>query len=378
MQLMARRKGKSRYRISDWQQRYLEGEEIEDAAAAGKGMGRRGVKLREDRFALSDEEMDGLPHAEGMVVGLFRGGAAVRVERHELLCGIAKTFRAPEGYSPLAVGDDVTVALARRLDAPAGSLDKNRADGMILSRRDRRSVLSRPRPTGGRFADPYRDDTVEKVLAANMDGLLIVASTRRPRVRHTTVDRFLIIAERGELKPMVVVNKTDIKPPDGKMVSQLRELDVPTVCCSAVSGDGLEELRRMLAGSRNVLAGPSGVGKSTLINALIPEANAATRTVRAKDERGRHTTSSAVVYELPEGGLIVDTPGIRELGIDLEARDLPWYFPDIAEHALNCKFNDCTHTNEPDCAVQQAVESGQLPERRYESYLRILESLQDG
>jgi ribosome biogenesis GTPase len=375
---MARRKGKSKHRISDWHQRYLEGEDIEDATARRQAMSRREVKLREDRFALSDEEMDGLPRVDGMVTGLFRGGAAVRVEGTELLCGIAKTFRAPEGRSPLAVGDDVTVALAHPLEADPAELDRDRADGMILSRQDRRSVLARPRPTGGRHADPYRDETQEKVIAANMDVLLVVASTRQPKVRHTAVDRFLIVAERGELRPVVAVNKIDVEPADEQLVAQLRELDVPTVCCSALRGDGLEELRPLLAGRRSVLAGPSGVGKSTLVNALVPGADVATRSVRMKDERGRHTTSSASVYDLPGGGLLVDTPGVRELGIDLEARDLPWYFPDIAAHAADCKFNDCTHTEEPDCAVRAAVERGELPPRRYESYLRILESLLEG
>ncbi|MFP3937950.1 MAG: ribosome small subunit-dependent GTPase A [Phycisphaerae bacterium] len=374
---MPRRKGKSKYRIRDVSKLYEEGRDVEDLAAGKSGMGRRGVKLREDRFALSDEEIDGLPCAEGMVTGLFRGGASVRVDRRELLCGIAKTFRAPEGFSPLAVGDDVTVALATPLEEIATEGNKDRADGMILSRQDRRSALIRPRPVGGRVTDPYRDDPVKQVIAANMDVLLIVASTREPKVRHTTIDRFLIVAEHGEMKPVVVVNKIDLHKPEERLVAQLHELSISTVCCSAVTGDGVEELREILAGKRSVLAGPSGVGKSTLINALIPEANAATRSVRAKDERGRHTTSSAVVYDLPDEGLIVDTPGVRELGIDLQVRDLPWYFPDIAEHALNCRFNDCTHTIEPQCAVKEAVEMGRLPQRRYDSYLRILESLQE-
>ncbi|MGC9455536.1 MAG: ribosome small subunit-dependent GTPase A [Phycisphaerae bacterium] len=374
---MPRRKGKSKYRIRDVSKLYEEGRDVEDAAGKS-GMGRRGVKLREDRFALSDEELNGQPRAEGMVSGLFRGGASVRVEGRELLCGIAKTFRAPEGFSPLAVGDDVTVALATALEEITPDGNKDRADGMILSRRDRRSALVRPRPSGGRVADPYRDEAAKQVIAANMDVLLIVAATREPKVRHTAIDRFLIVAEHGELKPVVVFNKIDLEKPEEHVVAQLRDLSIPAVCCSAVTGDGLDELREALAGNRSVLAGPSGVGKSTLINALIPDANAATRSVRAKDDRGRHTTSSAVVYDLTDGGLIVDTPGVRELGIDLEVRDLPWYFPDIAEHALNCKFNDCTHTIEPDCAVKEAVEAGRLPRRRYDSYLRILESLQEG
>ncbi|MCK4602480.1 MAG: ribosome small subunit-dependent GTPase A, partial [Phycisphaerae bacterium] len=143
----------------------------------------------------------------------------------------------------------------------------------------------------------------------------------------------------------------------------------------AVTGQGLEDLRAALLGRRSVLAGASGVGKSTLINALVPEADAATRAIRMKDQRGRHTTSAAVVYDLPKGGVIIDTPGIRELGVGLKAGELPWYFPEFEPLSPQCKFNNCTHTHEPDCAVVRAVEEGNILPRRYESYLRILESL---
>jgi ribosome biogenesis GTPase len=119
------------------------------------------------------------------------------------------------------------------------------------------------------------------------------------------------------------------------------------------------------------------VGKSTLINALIPEADAATNTVREKDNRGRHTTSQARIYDVPhlDGGLIIDTPGIRELDLGVTAEELPWYFPEIEAVAPNCKFRDCTHTHEPGCAVQTAVEAGEIPPRRFESYLRMLNTV---
>ena len=115
-----------------------------------------------------------------------------------------------------------------------------------------------------------------------------------------------------------------------------------------------------------------------LINAIVPGAHAATRTVRAADERGRHTTSAAVVYNLSEGGILVDTPGIRELGMRLDATELPWYFPEFEPLAPNCRFNNCTHTHEPECAVIRAVEAGDIVQRRYESYLRILDTLSEG
>jgi len=132
---------------------------------------------------------------------------------------------------------------------------------------------------------------------------------------------------------------------------------------------------KVIGGRRSVLAGASGVGKSTLVNALVPGANLPTGPVRQKDQRGRHVTAAASVHELPGGGLIVDTPGIRELAMGIEATELPWYFPEIAELTPRCRFNDCTHSHEPGCAVRAAVEAGAISARRYRSYLRILETL---
>ena len=118
------------------------------------------------------------------------------------------------------------------------------------------------------------------------------------------------------------------------------------------------------------------MGKTALLNAIVPGTNAATKAIGRKDQRGRHTTSSAIVYELPGGGLIVDTPGVRELGMKLRADDLSWYFPEFEPLSPKCHFNDCTHTHEPDCAVRQAVEEGTVSPRRYESYLNLLASLE--
>jgi ribosome biogenesis GTPase len=315
---------------------------------------------------------------EGMVVGLFPGGAMVRVGDEVLLCQIAKTFRAPQGVTPLAVGDDVTVALTQSAHQ-TGDLeaDRDRSDGMVLQRQLRRTVLSRPQPRSGKRRDEYGTETFEKVIAANMDVLLIVAATCQPALRRGLIDRYLIVAERGELAPVLVVNKIDITRPNEAMLGDFASLGLDIVLCSAMRGDGLSDLRERMAGKRSILAGASGVGKSTLINALIPAAHAATCEVRASDERGRHTTSAASVYDLSDGGILVDTPGIRELGLRFDAQLLPWYFPEFDPHAAECRFNDCSHTHEPHCAVIAAVDAGQIPPRRYDGYLRLLETLEE-
>jgi len=378
---VAKRKGKSRDRIRDWVRRFRSGEQPDDLKAPREKFAPRQIKLGEGRFAAAeDSELAGARQAEGMVTGFFPGGAFVRVGQEELLCGIAKTFRPPaegERTSPLAVGDQVTLADMRAAHEGQGPGDRDRADGMILSRRLRRTVLARPLPMRGKRTDEYATESFQKVIAANMDVLLIVAATRQPRLRPVLLDRFLIIAERGDLTGVVVLNKTDLAEPDEQVLADLAQRGVETFCCSAVTGDGVDALRQRLLGYRSVLAGASGVGKSTLINALVPGADIETRPVRAKDDRGRHTTTAAIVHDLPAGGVLVDTPGLRELGLDMSATELPWYFPEFEALAPRCKFNDCTHTHEPNCAVIAAAEAKEIPFRRYERYLRLLESIDE-
>ncbi len=373
---MAKEKGKSRKRIRDWQQRYHAGEEIEDLVPRQARIGAKGVKLGPGSFAGAEEILEDLPTTEAMVTGVFRRGAFVRVEKEQLFCGIAKTFRAPESTSPLVVGDMVTIAMTRpeHTDGQVES-DRNRMDGMILSREPRETVLARPLPRSRKRRDKYDTDTFDKAIAANMDTLLIVSSTRQPPLREGLIERYLIIAERGELTPVLVINKIDLERPPRRVVSSFSRLDVRVIPTSAVSGKGLRKLTKALKDKRSILVGASGVGKTALVNALIPGTDAITRSVRSKDQRGRHTTSAATVYDLPRGGMIVDTPGIRELGLHLNASELPWYFPEFEQHASACKFNDCTHTHEPGCAVISAVQSGEIPPRRYQSYLHLLQSL---
>lgn len=369
---MTKRKGKSQRRKKNWQQIYHSGKETGDFSRRQK-VPIPAVKLPPWRLDRA-EELDDLPRTEGMVVGMFPGGATVRVGRENLLCGIAGTFRAPQGATALAVGDVVTVAMTRIQPGDAAASDKDRADGMIVSRQPRNTALSRPRPRSGKRRDEH-DAVFEKVIAANMDVLLIVAATRQPPLRHGIIDRFLIIAERGELKPILVINKIDLGVPDENVLADFRSLGIDIRPCSAITGEGLEALHAAIVDRRSVLAGASGVGKSTLINTMIPGADAPTREVRAKDDRGRHTTAGAVVYDLPGGGIIVDTPGIRELGLHLERGELPWYFPEFEAFSQQCRFNNCTHTHEPDCAVIAAVREGKVLSRRYQGYLRILETL---
>lgn len=378
---MPRRKGKSQRRIKDWQQRFRDAEADSLDADSAETLQPLRVKLPPNRPGtnLDETSAEQIPHGEeamAMVTGLFPGGAAVRIGAEDLLCRLAGTFRPPKGSSALAVGDEVAVVLTQeRHVSGEKEIDRERTDGVILYRRPRRSALSRPQPTSGKRRRQYDDDAFEKVIAANMDTLLIVASVRQPQIRPALIDRFCIVAERGEMQPMVVINKIDLCKPDKRLLAELTAGGIEVFQCSAATGKGLKKLLKVLQGRRSILAGASGVGKSTLVNALVPGADLAVRQIRMKDQRGRHVTSAATLHEIPAGGLLVDTPGVRELAVEMDATELAWYFPELAEFSPRCKFNDCTHTHEPDCAVIAAVEADEIPHRRYQSYLRILETI---
>lgn len=372
---MAKGKGKSRRRIKDWRPQDVDGQDPAEAAPRQQKLSRRVVKLPPDRLAEAAANLDELSTRGGMVIGFYPGGVLVRTEGRDMLCSIAKTYRAPEGTSPLAVGDEVTVAMVFEGRAEAAAEDRDRADGAVIARQPRRTALARPQPRSGKRRSKHKPQIAEKVIVANMDALLIVAAVKHPPVRRRLIDRYLIAAERGELTPVVVINKIDLGRPDEHVLADVGELGVRTILTSAVTGDGLDEFASVLRGCRSVLAGASGVGKSTLINAVIPGAEASTQEVRRKNRRGRHTTAAAAVHQVPGGGMVVDTPGIRELGMPIEAAELPWYFPEFEQFCPECRFNNCTHTHEPDCAVLEAVEADKILRRRYESYLRLLATL---
>lgn len=253
--------------------------------------------------------------------------------------------------SLVVVGDEVAVA-----QLPDGT-------GAIASLSPRRTELSRPGFHG-----------LTHVMAANVDQLLIVQSARQPGFKRHLAERFLTIAGRGRMGALVVVNKCDLEDEAviRAWVAPLEVSGVPVLLTSAVAGQGIEALRAQLLGRISVLAGQSGVGKSSLVSALYPDVQIRTNTVSDWSTKGRHTTTSSRLYALPGGGYLADTPGIRELGLfDDQEGDVLGVFPEIAMAAGACKFRDCSHTHEPQCAVRAAVNRGQIDPDRYRHYLRL-------
>lgn len=212
----------------------------------------------------------------------------------------------------------------------------------------------------------------EHVLAANVDVAVIVASTALPPFHPRLVDRYLIMCQYGDVSPVLCLNKCDLveEPPD---LSIYQKLGIPVIYASADTGQGIDELREQLQGKYSVLTGHSGVGKSSLINRLLEAEVLQVAEVSSASGRGRHTTTVSSLHKLDDTTNLIDTPGIRSLSLwEVDRYSLRFYFPEFEEPSLNCKFRNCLHDSEPGCGVKEAVERGEIPEERYESYLRVL------
>ena len=268
-----------------------------------------------------------------------------------VLRGLLKSLETKEA-NILAVGDRVLIS---RL--PDGTAVVERV-------RPRRTVLSRK----------YMER--EHVVAANVDQLIIVVSVAAPPIRPGLIDRYLIAAEKGELAPVILVNKIDLAEDDShrEVLAVYPELGYRVVYCSAETGAGLDDVRDVLRAKTSILAGQSGVGKSSILNALQPGLEIRVGEVSEVTRKGIHTTTTVKLLSLDFGGYVVDTPGIREFALwDISPAELPYYFPEFREHLGTCRLRGCTHTHEPGCEVKLALEEGRINRERYESYCRLFE-----
>jgi ribosome biogenesis GTPase / thiamine phosphate phosphatase len=289
----------------------------------------------------------------GRVLSIHGVISLVRAETGQIYrCATRRLLKtlSTDQRNAVAVGDKV---LLRR---------EGDCEGIIERIEPRHGVLSRT--SKGR----------RHVLVANVDQLLIVASAAEPVLKPNLIDRMLVTAEKAEIRPLVCINKIDLVDPADlqPLAGVFGQMGYEVLLLSAVSGVGLDRLRRRVVGRQSVVAGQSGVGKSSLLNVIEPGLNLRVQTVSEENEKGRHTTSAAHLLPLNEGGYIVDTPGIRQFQLwDVIPQEVAGYYRDLRPYVSLCRFPDCTHTHEADCAVKDAVADGRLDARRYESYRQL-------
>lgn len=301
----------------------------------------------------------------GIVIKSTGSWYTVNIDGQYFQCKIKGKFRQKgvKTTNPVTVGDRVDVQLI-----------ENDKTGLITAIHPRKNYIIRKATNLSRQAH---------ILAANIDQALLITTLLAPKTLLTFVDRFLVTAEAYKIPAGIVFNKTDLY--DQPLLAKIqhlsalyRSLGYEVVVCSALSGEGLADFSALLAGKTSMLLGNSGVGKSTLINKVDSQLDLKTSKISDYHQKGRHTTTFYEMFPLQTGGYIIDTPGIKSLGlVDIELEELAHYFPEFFERLSDCKYYNCSHTHEPDCAVKAALKAGDIAFSRYKSYLNMLEGEAD-
>jgi len=266
--------------------------------------------------------------------------------------------------NPVAVGDIIEME-------PQADTENSAMINEIL---DRRNYINRQSP---RHAHQHH------IVAANLDQSLLVATLREPKTSQGFIDRFLVASEMYHVKTLIIFNKADLyKKKEMEKYSAWKSMyeaiGYTVLLISVNDNTGIGEVKELLKDKTTLISGHSGVGKSSLLNLIFPEMNLKTKDVSGWSGKGQHTTTFAEMFDLPGGGRIIDTPGMREFGlVDLDKQELSHYFPEMRDRLNNCQFNNCLHFNEPGCAIKEAVNNGTIYEDRYVSYLSILQSIEE-
>lgn len=266
--------------------------------------------------------------------------------------------------NPVAVGDNVEIEPELESESTA----------IITGIHARENYINRQSP---RFKHQHH------IVAANIDQSLLVATLKEPRTSQGFIDRFLVASEMYHVPAILLFNKSDLyKKKELDKYEQWKEMyedaGYKVILASVKKNEGIDDLIQELSGKTSLFSGHSGVGKSSLLNAILPDLGLKTGDISGWSGKGQHTTTFAEMFDLPFGGRIIDTPGMREFGlVDISKQELSHYFPEMRERLVNCQFNNCLHVNEPGCVVKDAVMEGSITEDRYVSYVNILDSIEE-
>jgi len=292
---------------------------------------------------------------------------AVKDEQGDIIQARIKGILKIDGITstnPIAVGDIVDIDIEEGAEKV----------GIITNIHERRNYINRQSPSHKMH---------HHIVAANIDQSILIATLKEPRTSQGFIDRFLIACEAYHVPAVIVFNKTDLYRDKEnirleelqKMYEQIGYMVLPM---SVKDNDGVEDLKQLMIGKTSLISGHSGVGKSTFINSVLPDAELRTKLVSGWSGKGLHTTTFAEMFDLPWGGRIIDTPGLREFGIvHISKQELSHYFPEMRDLIQECQFNNCLHMNEPGCAVKEAVQNEKINIDRYVSYCTILDSIEE-